>query len=180
MREDLGALILYLLYKHRHGNQTYKLSPKAQEALLHYSYPGNFRELENILERAVALTVGQVIQVDDLQIQNAPQVKAERSGFSLTILPNLTRAKLRSITAPFHRLIRVPCRYRITSIKWSAASSSSFAANPLQPYPSRQTFGHQLPLYALPHGTLGHQLKRSDGLSFQGRLKHGHHVQDLF
>ena len=46
MREDLGALILYLLYKHRHGNQTYKLSPKAQEALLHYSYPGNFRELE--------------------------------------------------------------------------------------------------------------------------------------
>ena len=82
MREDLGALILYLLYKHRHGNQTYKLSPKAQEALLHYSYPGNFRELENILERAVALTVGQVIQVDDLQIQNAPQIKAERSGFS--------------------------------------------------------------------------------------------------
>ena len=82
MREDLGALILYLLYKHRHGNQTYKLSPKAQEALLHYSYPGNFRELENILERAVALTVGQVIQVDDLQIQNTPQVKAERSGFS--------------------------------------------------------------------------------------------------
>ena len=60
MREDLGALILYLLYKHRHGTQTYKLSPKAQEALLHYSYPGNFRELENILERAVALTVGQV------------------------------------------------------------------------------------------------------------------------
>ena len=82
MREDLGALILYLLYKHRHGNQTYKLSPKAQEALLHYSYPGNFRELENILERAVALMVGQVIQVDDLQIQNSPQVKAERSGFS--------------------------------------------------------------------------------------------------
>ena len=27
---------------------------------------------------------------------------------------------------------------------------------------------------------LGHQLKRLDGLSFQGRLKHGHHVQDLF
>ncbi|MCP1771514.1 two-component system response regulator PilR (NtrC family) [Neisseria perflava] len=72
MREDLGALILYLLYKHRHGSQTYQLSAKAQEALLHYSYPGNFRELENILERAVALTVDQVIQLDDLQIQNTP------------------------------------------------------------------------------------------------------------
>ncbi|MFC3873924.1 sigma-54-dependent transcriptional regulator [Neisseria musculi] len=68
MREDLGGLIMHLLYKHRSGSETYKLSPKAQDALLHYSYPGNFRELENILERAVALTVGQLIQFDDLQI----------------------------------------------------------------------------------------------------------------
>ena len=83
MREDLGALILYLLYKHRHGTQTYKLSPKAQEALLHYSYPGNFRELENILERAVALTVGQVIQLDDLQIQNTTTPKNDHPNLSL-------------------------------------------------------------------------------------------------
>lgn len=68
MREDLGGLIMHLLHKHRSDNENYKLSPKAQEALLQYSYPGNFRELENILERAVALTVGQVIQLDDLQI----------------------------------------------------------------------------------------------------------------
>ncbi|MDO4641663.1 MAG: sigma-54 dependent transcriptional regulator [Neisseria sp.] len=68
MREDLGPLIFRLLNKHRIGEITYKLSPKAQDALLSYSYPGNFRELENILERAVALTVGNIIQVDDLQI----------------------------------------------------------------------------------------------------------------
>ncbi|WP_165009079.1 sigma-54-dependent transcriptional regulator [Neisseria yangbaofengii] len=85
MREDLGALILYLLYKHRHGNQTYKLSPKAQEALLHYSYPGNFRELENILERAVALTVGTVIQLDDLQIHNTPADDEPRGRHSLSL-----------------------------------------------------------------------------------------------
>ncbi|MDO5639964.1 MAG: sigma-54 dependent transcriptional regulator [Neisseria sp.] len=69
MREDLGALILRLLHKYRHANELYKLTPKAQDALLRYNYPGNFRELENILERAVALTVGQLIQLDDLQIQ---------------------------------------------------------------------------------------------------------------
>lgn len=68
MREDLGGLILRLLHKYRHADEWYKLSPKAQDALLHYNYPGNFRELENILERAVALTVGQLIQLDDLQI----------------------------------------------------------------------------------------------------------------
>lgn len=78
MREDLGGLIMHLLYKHRSGSESYKLSPKAQDALLHYSYPGNFRELENILERAVALTVGQVIQYDDLQIN---------TGHTLSVTP---------------------------------------------------------------------------------------------
>ena len=80
MREDLGGLIMRLLNKHRIGNSSYRLSPKAQDALLHYSYPGNFRELENILERAVALTVGQIIQLEDLQIHNAHQAQQESPG----------------------------------------------------------------------------------------------------
>lgn len=77
MREDLGPLIMRLLKKHGSGQPPYKLTPQAQEALLHYSYPGNFRELENILERAVALSVGHIIQLDDLQIQatTSPQEK---------------------------------------------------------------------------------------------------------
>ena len=80
MREDLGGLIMRLLNKHRIGNSSYRLSPKAQDALLHYSYPGNFRALENILERAVALTVGQIIQLEDLQIHNAHQAQQESPG----------------------------------------------------------------------------------------------------
>ena len=80
MREDLGGLIMRLLNKHRIGNSSYRLSPKAQDALLHYSYPGNFRELENILERAVALTVGQIIQLEDLQIHNTHQAQQESPG----------------------------------------------------------------------------------------------------
>ena len=77
MREDLGGLILRMLHKYS-GNVPggYKLSPGAQEALLSYSYPGNFRELENILERAVALTAGSVIQIDDLQITTGSGVRA--------------------------------------------------------------------------------------------------------
>jgi two-component system response regulator PilR (NtrC family) len=47
------------------------LSEQAQAALLAYSFPGNVRELENILERAVALCDGQHIEVDDLYL---PQV----------------------------------------------------------------------------------------------------------
>ena len=77
MREDLGGLIMRMLNKHSNGIPGgYRLSPKAQEALLSYSYPGNFRELENILERAVALTTGSVIQIDDLQITAGPAPRA--------------------------------------------------------------------------------------------------------
>ena len=45
-----------------------RLSPEGSLALLAYDFPGNVRELENILERAVALSDGDVIRVDDLQL----------------------------------------------------------------------------------------------------------------
>lgn len=77
MREDLGALIIRLLQKYQNGAMSYRLTPNAQAALLQYSYPGNFRELENILERAVALTIGNLIQVDDLQISALPMPAAD-------------------------------------------------------------------------------------------------------
>ena len=70
MHEDLANLIQYLLQKHQAGN--IGMTDEAREALLRYNYPGNFRELENILERAVALASGNIIGVDDLQINLDP------------------------------------------------------------------------------------------------------------
>ncbi|MCK4710466.1 MAG: sigma-54-dependent Fis family transcriptional regulator, partial [Gammaproteobacteria bacterium] len=45
-----------------------RLSPGALDALLSYSYPGNVRELENILERAIALAENNSIQREDLNL----------------------------------------------------------------------------------------------------------------
>ena len=66
MHEDLANLIAHLLRKHHSGD--INMTPAAREALLRYNYPGNFRELENILERAVALASNHTIDVSDLQI----------------------------------------------------------------------------------------------------------------
>lgn len=47
-----------------------KLSDAALRALKNYSFPGNVRELENILERAMALCENDLIEPDDLQLPN--------------------------------------------------------------------------------------------------------------
>jgi len=69
-REDIPMLVEHVLARltGSNGNPGLKVSPSAMNALLRYPFPGNVRELENILERALTLCEGDSIQVDDLQL----------------------------------------------------------------------------------------------------------------
>ncbi|WP_303720689.1 sigma-54 dependent transcriptional regulator [Malonomonas rubra] len=62
-REDIKALSEHLIRQYSPG---LKLHPKAAEILENYSWPGNIRELANILRRAVALCDGNTISVPHL------------------------------------------------------------------------------------------------------------------
>ncbi len=56
------------------GARAPRLSDEAMQALCRYPYPGNVRELENILERAPALCADDRIELDDLQLASAASV----------------------------------------------------------------------------------------------------------
>lgn len=67
-REEIPRLANHLMGRHaaRLGVDVSGIAPDAMEILLGYSWPGNIRELENVLERALVLTDGDSIVVDDL------------------------------------------------------------------------------------------------------------------
>jgi two-component system response regulator PilR (NtrC family) len=67
-REDVAELAHYFLDRcsKEHGKAVRTFSPDALRALDAYDFPGNVRELENIIERAVALALGAQIGLGDL------------------------------------------------------------------------------------------------------------------
>jgi transcriptional regulator with GAF, ATPase, and Fis domain len=63
--EDVLALADHLIrfYAHKFGREVSALSPAARAMILSYPWPGNIRELENIIERAVLLSNGSILEL---------------------------------------------------------------------------------------------------------------------
>jgi formate hydrogenlyase transcriptional activator len=64
-QEDIPALVRYFVQKYaRRMNRTVETIPaETLDVLLHYAWPGNIRELENLIERAVIVSPGPVLRV---------------------------------------------------------------------------------------------------------------------
>jgi two-component system, NtrC family, response regulator PilR len=80
MREDIPLITRAILARlaKQHGASASEFDEDALQALVQYDFPGNVRELENILERALALCTGAKIMRKDLQL--TPQQTVERAG----------------------------------------------------------------------------------------------------
>ncbi|MCX5854354.1 MAG: sigma-54 dependent transcriptional regulator [Deltaproteobacteria bacterium] len=67
-REDIPVLIDYFLkrYAEENGKNIRGITHEARDILLKYDYPGNVRELENIIERAVVISRDSVLSSEDL------------------------------------------------------------------------------------------------------------------
>jgi two-component system response regulator PilR (NtrC family) len=85
MGEDVLLIAQAVLKKiaQRHNMDAPVLQPDALVALRRYDFPGNVRELENLLERALALSDGMHIYAEDLHIQHTTADKAEAQAANL-------------------------------------------------------------------------------------------------
>jgi DNA-binding NtrC family response regulator len=65
-RADIPELVNHFLSTRQVGPKRFTIEPAALAALERYDWPGNIRELANVLERAQILAEGETITVDDL------------------------------------------------------------------------------------------------------------------
>jgi DNA-binding NtrC family response regulator len=97
-RQDIPALIEHFLTTRQLGKVPCKVAPDATQALLNYDWPGNIRELANVLERAQILAEDSLVTLDDLpeSMQAAPNLSADIGPLNLSDLERrTTQAALR-------------------------------------------------------------------------------------
>jgi two-component system response regulator HydG len=70
---DIETLVNHFLdhFRKQHGRTSLTLSPDARDKLLGYSWPGNVRQLRNVIDSAVVMSEGSIILPDDLGLRDA-------------------------------------------------------------------------------------------------------------
>ena len=136
-REDIPLIAASILERlaAQAGGAPARLSGAALEELTRYDFPGNVRELENILERAIALSGGGEIGPEDLRLRRRPPKSRGRG-------PPRARSACR-LPEYLDRIER-------------EAILEALAQHRLQPHRGGQAARHHLPHAALPHAAARH------------------------
>ena len=83
-REDIPLLVKHFLRVHaeEQGLKLKQVSPEAMEVFMHYEWPGNIRELRNLIERLMIMVPGPVIEAShaSVALQVRPQLSAAQSA----------------------------------------------------------------------------------------------------
>jgi len=93
--KDIPQLADYLIEKYNYQNAAQvSINEQALTALGNYAFPGNVRELENILERALALCENETIEADDLQLPELNGANGEKPASLGEMTQNLEKEQI--------------------------------------------------------------------------------------
>jgi len=70
--EDIGRLVDFFLesFRRQHGRSRLELSAEARRKLLNYNWPGNVRQLRNVIDSVVVMADGETIESDDVLLRD--------------------------------------------------------------------------------------------------------------
>lgn len=88
-RQDIPILIRHFLKKYSAeiGKDIKKVAPDVMTFFENYSYPGNVRELENMIERAVVLAEVDIIRNEDLELWDSKETKSTNPNSMIDRIP---------------------------------------------------------------------------------------------
>jgi PAS domain S-box-containing protein len=103
-REDVPLLVDHFVrsFNLKKGRNIQGVSPAVMDLLMRYDFPGNVRELENVLEHASVLCRGQKIELEHLPQELVEEMGAEEVGEAVRALP-LDRAEAQVIMDALRR-----------------------------------------------------------------------------
>jgi two-component system nitrogen regulation response regulator NtrX len=92
--EDVPLLVRHFLHVHaeEQGLKMKQVAPAAMEVFTHYDWPGNIRELRNLIERLMIMVPG-------------PVIEAAHASLALQVRPNLSTAQASTASHPGHNLL---------------------------------------------------------------------------
>ena len=98
-KEDIPPLVDFFIKKYaaREGKKITGITREAREALLHYPFPGNVRELENIIERAAVLGEGEFLTLADLPVFLKEKLEEDIMAENLPLTERVKKLEVREI-----------------------------------------------------------------------------------
>lgn len=120
-KEDIPLLVNHFIkrYSEELGKQITQVSPEALRILMQYDYPGNVRELQNIIERSVALETSQELTAQNLKSYLDDQFPMKKKAFDLEIPSE--GVDLEKIVEDVERTLLIKALDRSRGIKKKAA-----------------------------------------------------------
>ncbi len=105
-RSDIPQLAMFFLsrFSRRFGRQLDGIAPETIDLMINYNWPGNIRELQNVIERGVALANGPVMTIDrnllTIRQEGRPQAPVQPVDQPPVVAPTATSPAAGSLAAP--------------------------------------------------------------------------------